>query len=83
MSTSSVVSWEKEKFKPRKDKVAQLSDLAKLGKEDVRKLLVEKEPGMLEEKPQETAPVKKVAKPKVKGKRGGRRKGSRKGKEKK
>jgi hypothetical protein len=50
----------------------------------VRKLLAEKEPGMLKEKPLKTAPVEKVAKPKVKGgKRGGRRKGSRRGNEKK
>jgi|GEM_PF-2100571 DNA-binding transcriptional regulator YiaG len=83
VSTSSVVSWEKGKFQPKKDRVAQLSDLAKLGKEDVRKLLAEKKPGMLEERPQETAPVEKGAKPKMKGKRGGRRKGSRRGKEKK
>ncbi len=80
VSTSSVVSWEKGKFQPRKDKVAQLSDLAKLGKEDVRNLLAEKEPQMLKKKSQETAPVEKVAKPKVKG---GGRKGSRRGKEKK
>jgi hypothetical protein len=39
---------------------------------------------MLEEKPQETGPVEKVEKPKMKaGKRGGRRKGSRGRKEKK
>jgi transcriptional regulator with XRE-family HTH domain len=84
VSTSAVVSWEKGKFSPRKDKIAQLSDLGKKGKEDVRNLLAEKGSEMLEEKPQETGPVEKVEKLKVKrGKRGGSRKGSRGRKEKK
>ena len=84
VSRVTVVYWEKGKFQPKKDKVAQLSDLAKKGKEDIRNLLAEKGSEMLEEKPQETGPVEKVEKPKVKaGKRGGRRKGSRGRKEKK
>lgn len=70
VSASSIISWEKGKFQPRKDKLAQLSDLAKKGKEEVRSLLEAKEPKQVKEKPG------KVGEPKVKrrGKRGGRRK---------
>jgi DNA-binding transcriptional regulator YiaG len=44
VSTATIVSWEKGKFSPRKEKIAQISDLAKKGKEDVEKLLAGKEP---------------------------------------
>jgi len=52
VSVATVVSWEKGKFSPRKDKVAKLSDLAKKGKQEVEKLIPKeqaKEPGKLEE----------------------------------
>jgi DNA-binding transcriptional regulator YiaG len=77
VSASSIISWEKGKFRPRKDKVAQLSDLAKKGKEEVRSLLGAKEPKRVEEKPG------KVEEPKVKRKRGIRRKAGREGRKKK
>ena len=41
-SLSSILSWEKGKFKPRGDKKAALVGLRKLRKRDVRKLLAEK-----------------------------------------
>ena len=41
-SLSSILSWEKGKFKPRGDKKAALVALRKLRKRDVRKLLAEK-----------------------------------------
>ena len=34
-----ILGWEKGKFKPREEEVAQLAALAKKGKEEVRKLL--------------------------------------------
>ena len=37
-----ILGWEKGKFKPREEKVAQLAALAKKGKEEVKKLLGEK-----------------------------------------
>ena len=37
-----ILGWEKGKFKPREEKVAQLVALAKKGKEEVKKLLGEK-----------------------------------------
>ncbi len=77
VSASSIISWEKGKFQPRKDKVAQLSDLAKKEKEEVRSLLGAKEPKQMEEKPG------KVEEPKVKRKRGIRRKAGREGRKKK
>ena len=82
VSTATVVSWEKGKFKPRKDKVVQLSDLSKKGKEDVGKLLEGDKtkqviPEKSEEGKREAAPqVQRVEKPRV-------TKGKRKGKEKK
>ena len=41
-SLSSILSWEKGKFKPRGDKKAALVALRKMRKRDVRKLLAEK-----------------------------------------
>ena len=43
VSTATIVSWEKGKFSPRKEKIALLSGLATKGKEEVGKLLGEKE----------------------------------------
>ena len=61
VSTNAVVSWERGKFKPKKDKVAQLASLAGKAKEEVRNLLAEKKPKHLEgEKPEEV----QVEKPK-------------------
>ncbi len=41
-SLSSILSWEKGKFKPRGDKKAALVALRKLRKQDVRRMLLEK-----------------------------------------
>jgi DNA-binding XRE family transcriptional regulator len=38
----SVLGWEKDKFKPKAEKAAQLADLATKGKEEVKRLLEEK-----------------------------------------
>ncbi len=63
VSTGSVVSWEGGKFQPRKDKVAELSDLAKWNKEDVRNLLAKKESqGPVEPKPEAPSVEKKEEK---------------------
>ena len=41
-SSGAVLSWEKGKFKPRRDKKAALVALRKMGKRDVKNLLAEK-----------------------------------------
>lgn len=42
VSSGAVALWEKGKFKPKKEKVSRLADLANMGKEDVRNLLAVK-----------------------------------------
>jgi len=37
-----IISWEKGRSKPRKDKIARLAELAKKGKEEIQKMLSEK-----------------------------------------
>ncbi len=39
-----IVSWEKGRFSPRKDRITKLSELASKSKEEVRTLLTEKNP---------------------------------------
>ncbi len=73
VSMGSIVSWERGKFKPRKDKVAQLSDLAKKGKEEVQTLLAEKQPRQVEAVPLEAAPMETPEQPKMGRKAKGRR----------
>lgn len=60
VSIGSVVSWEGGKFKPRKDKVAELSDLVKWDKEDVRNVLAKKESQEPTESKPEAPPVEKM-----------------------
>jgi DNA-binding transcriptional regulator YiaG len=66
-SSGAVVSWEKGKFKPKKDKADRLAGFAKMGKEEVRNLLAEKLPQSGEKKPEDAQIVK--AKGKGKGKK--------------
>jgi transcriptional regulator with XRE-family HTH domain len=72
VSTGAVVNWEKGKFKPKKDKISQLTGLMKLGKGDVKNLLAEKMPKQTteEKKPEQSPP----GKPKLKKKTRTRRK---------
>jgi transcriptional regulator with XRE-family HTH domain len=59
VSLGAVGLWEKGKFKPKKDKMAQLASLLTKGKEDVKKLLAEKissQPGKKAEKAQDGKP---------------------------
>ncbi len=79
VSTGTVVGWESGKFKPRKTKVEELSDLDKWEKEDVQHVLAEKEGKQVREKAQE----KPVGKVKGKGKKRSRRKNTEANKEKK
>lgn len=60
VSPGAVGLWEKGKFKPKKGKVADLSNLAKMGKEGVRKLLAEKMSTQLGEKKLEETRVGKA-----------------------
>lgn len=39
-----IISWEKGRGKPRKDKIVRLAELAKKGKEEIQKMLSEKLP---------------------------------------
>jgi len=59
VSSGAIVSWEKGKFKPKRDKISQLTDFAKLGRDGVRKLLAEKKAKQAEEKKPQEARVKK------------------------
>ena len=60
VSTGAVVNWEKGKFNPKKEKMTQLTDLAKLGKEDVKNLLTQKKLKQQVEKKPEEAQVEKT-----------------------
>ncbi len=79
VSIGSVVSWEGGKFKPRKDKVAELSDLVKWDKEDVRNVLAKKQSQEPTESKLEAAPAEKTEgrgkrKPKRNAQRGRKKK---------
>lgn len=45
-----IVSWEKGKFSPRKDRIAKLSELVEKSKEEVKALLAQKKPNPPEKK---------------------------------
>jgi len=60
VSLGAVANWEKGKFKPKKDKMTQLTELAKLGKEDVKNLLAQKMTKQQEEKKTEEAQGEKA-----------------------
>ncbi len=76
VSTGTVVGWESGKFKPRQNKVSELTDLEKWEKEDVRNVLSEKEAKPAEAKAQGNPAEKTPAK--GKGKRRGRARGKKK-----
>lgn len=57
-----IVSWEKGRFSPRKDRIAKLSELVGKSKEEVKALLEEKNPNTLEKKnPPNKKPKRKKA----------------------
>lgn len=58
VSSGAIVSWEKGKFKPKKDKADRLAAFAKMGKEEVRNLLAEKLPQSGEKKPEDAQIMK-------------------------
>jgi len=60
VSLGAVANWEKGKFKPKKDKMTQLTHLAKLGKEEVKNLLAQKMTKQPEEKKTEEAQGEKT-----------------------
>jgi DNA-binding transcriptional regulator YiaG len=75
VSLSTVVSWEKGKYSPRQDKVAQLSELAKKGKEEIERLVPKKEAkGELEKSAEKKVRGKRGAGGRVRGKKAGKAK---------
>lgn len=82
VSTGSIVSWEKGTFSPRKNKVAQLSELAGKEKEEVRNLLPAKKPAH-EEGSKEIPGAVRMQELKSSGREGARSRRVSRGKEKK
>ncbi|MGD0626089.1 MAG: helix-turn-helix domain-containing protein [Thermodesulfobacteriota bacterium] len=63
---STILSWEKGKFKPRGEKKAALVAVRKLRKREVRKMLLEKGEGEKAKKESKKRIVKRVKKPRPK-----------------
>ena len=64
VSTGTIVGWESGKFKPRGNKVAELSNLEKWDKKDVRTRLAEEETKPAETTPKKTG-IRKGTRPKA------------------